>query len=394
MYNNGTFEYVSSFANNFDKIVNLQWEQIFTNADDTVETLYNVKGIAKEAVHICWGPATVKRLTNYGVPKKNIKLTGHISLDFIRKEFRGYYQSRERICDKYNIPHAKRIHLFVSSFSYVGMPKKTLESDLYQSIGIDPNEFVDVSIISQGIILEWFCSVLKDNTSDIIIYRPHPAEVDNVILKRMSKEHSNFFVISDESVKQWIVVSDRIYTWYSTSIAEVLSAGKDCVVLRPYEISHPMDMPLYEGAHTVKTIDEFVKVFQSHEKYESISRETLNYYYHVDEHESSYMKICTVMEQVIHGSEYSISLGMQKNEAISPFARVRILIKRIMLGMLGLLYRFSIGKLILRLMGQRIVEIAEVYNFNRSLYLKNKTTNREIKMIQKRIMSTLDRVQR
>jgi surface carbohydrate biosynthesis protein len=392
MYNDDVFNYIASFTNRLEKVVNLQWEQIYTNSVEQEESIYTVKGIAKKAIHICWGNHTVQRLISMGVPERNVELTGHIALDFLRKELVGYYMNRHEICKKFNLPENKKIHLFVSSFSFIGMPDKTLKSDLYQNLSYNPMDFKQISAVSQQLILEWFRSVLENNESDIIIYRPHPAEVGNVELVRMAKEYGNFYVISSESVKQWVLVVDMIYTWYSTSVAEVITAGKDCIVLRPHAIPYPMEIPIFNDATFITTLSEFRRIFKGEKQYSSVSKEQLADYYYSDPHEASYVKVCNALEKVINSSDYSIEQNNQVVNMPKPFdERFLIYFKFLVKRALGNICATSLGKWLLSLYSKRLVDFGLDYNFARELATKNQATQNEIEMIQLRIAEALEK---
>jgi len=390
MYNDDVYNYVASFASKMKKVVNLQWEQIFTNADDQKQSFRTIIGIAQQAVHICWGPYTVRKLVSMGVPQNNIELTGHIALDFLRPELIDYYSNRTEMCKKYSLPEKYKLHLFISSFSYVGMPEKTLRSEMYQSLSYDPLEFKRISVLSQEAIFQWFRSVLLDNLSDVIIYRPHPAEIGSAILLSMEKEFKNFFVISEESVKQWILIVDKVYTWYSTSVAEVLASGKDCVVLRPCEIPFSMDIPIYQKSKSITTYKEFKEVFLSNEKYVSLQKEILADYYYIDNNEPAYIKICDVLERVITRDEYIIhQLNPTINVPLSFNRQVVKYMKYLIVGILGLICKLSLGRWLLSRFGSKYLNIGLDYNFAYKLRKKNRTSRREIRKIQERIAITL-----
>ena len=63
----------------------------------------------------------------------------------------------------------------------------------------------------------------------------------------MAAKHSNFHLITNYSVKQWITVSDTLFSWMSTSIAEIYFANKSCFVVRPFPIEWEYDPVIYEN---------------------------------------------------------------------------------------------------------------------------------------------------
>ena len=397
MYNDDVFKYIASFSSRMEKVVNLQWEQIYTNSDEQNESIYTIKGIADVNSLFCntfYGVNryhTVQRLISMGVPEKNLELTGHIALDFLRKELISYYLNRHDLCLKYLLPEGKRLHLFISSFSFIGMPDKTLKSDLYQSLSYDPFDFKQISWVSQESILDWFRSVLEIFDSEIIVYRPHPAEVGNPELVKMTQKYKNFYVISSESVKQWILVVDRIYTWYSTSVAEIISAGKPCVVLRPHAIPYPMEIPIFNNAELVTTFSDFMKVFKDDEQFSSVSIKQLVDYYYSDPNEATYMKICNVLEKVYNDSNYSIESDSQVVNMPEPYiTRVIIYLKYLVKLALGNICETSFGKWILSLGSEKFVDIGLAVNLARELAKKNRSTQNEVEKIQQRIAELLE----
>lgn len=388
MYSDDTFRFISSFAKRIDKLVNLQWEQVYTNADEQSDTMYTIKGVAMLAVHICWGRHTVDRLRAMNIPEHNIALTGHVGLDFLREELSGYYQNRKGICDEFSIPNDKRMHLFISSFSYVGMPDSTLETDLYQSVANDPIEFRRVSEESQSMLLEWFRRIIRENENDIIIYRPHPAEVGNPQLTQMAQDCPSFYVIGEYSVKQWILIADSLYTWYSTSIAEVFAAGKKCAVLRPYHVPRGMDMPLYAGAVFVSCYDHFERVFLGLEESASVSVEVMNDFYYVDEYVPSYIKVCDKLQEVIENEEYCID---PISHSLPWIKRQYVKLHNYSIKVCGEICRKGLGERLIQRASQKRYESAMSYIFSKEMATKNHSTKKEIRTIQCRIAGLLDK---
>lgn len=246
LYNDSQIRFTSSFSRDFKTIVDLQWEQIHTNSDEAAsDSLYYTSGCARDMIHIAWGPFTVNKLVNLcGVPEQNVKMTGHIAMDFIRPRFRGYYMKRKELLQRYHISLNTRLLLFISSFSYVSLPDAILKSELYQSTGRPVQDFKKLSLLSQAVLFQWLKDTLPRHSECTFVYRPHPIEVDNMELQKMEQEIPNFRVIRDYSVKQWITVADKVYTWYSTSAADAYFCGKSFDILRPIELPHEMEIVL------------------------------------------------------------------------------------------------------------------------------------------------------
>lgn len=56
LYNNEVFDFIKQYVYQFEKIINLQWEQVICNKDENKRnSFYNITGFAKNAIHIAWG---------------------------------------------------------------------------------------------------------------------------------------------------------------------------------------------------------------------------------------------------------------------------------------------------------------------------------------------------
>lgn len=306
-YRTSVVNYMLEHVKCCDKIINMQWEQLISigQKDDPTSDYY-IQGKGKSVVHISWGPDNYKRLVeDSNIDKKFVKMLGHVGMDFLRPEFSKYYKSRKEICELYGIPKDKKICLFVSSFSYVNIPEHYV-----QYVGW---EFVDISNKSQHIILEWIVRVLRERDDIVFIYRPHPAEAKNETILRINEENENLFVISDMSIKQWLVISDVVYNWYSTSLMEIYSSGKSCYMLRPIEIPRRYEVEIFENGEFISEYDRF-KLSLDKGKSFPYSDEHMKKYYYTSKERPAYIDIIDTFEEVYKDDEYNLPEGF-----IEPF---------------------------------------------------------------------------
>ena len=300
--------YSSSHLVETKKIVNLRWEQVFNNFDDNnSDILAAIKPWGYDVVHLAWGERPYERLINeWHVPEQNVKLTGQISLDFLRGNLRNYYLDRTSLMAKYNIPKEKRVNLFISSLSLATMHAKVLDFS-----GADLSEQVEIEKKTQSVILEWFERILSENDNDVIVYRPHPEEKSSELLKALEKNQPGFYVIGEESIKQWVLASDRIYNWASTSIAEVYAAGKGCTMLRPVELPFDNEMSVFNNAKFVTTFEEFKKAFNEDKQSFDVDIEQIKKYYYIDDKKYSFELVADVIEEVYKSDKYPLKKPMQ-----------------------------------------------------------------------------------
>ncbi|MBR5524176.1 MAG: hypothetical protein IKU51_02780 [Clostridia bacterium] len=303
MYHDGIYEFVCSLLGKVPKVVNLQWEQIGTVGEkESGDSRYVLKGVAAQVMNICWGDETVARLTEKsGIDPMYLRKTGSITLDFCRPELRKYYLSREELFARYGLPTDKQVNLFISSFAYVNLPPEIVaESDTSNK-----NEFIHLSVESFHKVLDWFERMLADTTDSILLYRPHPAEAENPDLLAMCERHPDrFFVIREQSVKQWIATCDQVYTWYSTAAAEVRAFGVPLAILRPHPLPRHREVEVFEGASFLTDYDAFLRSVQEGVT-DGLCTEVFDRYYDREER-MSYLRVADAIEEVLSDNRYRI----------------------------------------------------------------------------------------
>lgn len=305
-YTSSSIKDYASYRIRFEKVINLQWEQMITNEQEKNSNSFrNLSGLAKEIVHISWGEKNQKRLTmKAGVAPKNVKVTGNITMDLLRPEFEGFYISREELCRKYELPADKKICLFIAGFKYVEAPEE-LKKIVIARFGEGRRRYLEVAEKEQLTILQWFQRLLEEHDDYVIVYRPHPGDV-YVRPQELAKKYYNFKVISELSIKQWIVASDLVYAWNSTSIFEAFFAGKNPMFLCPYPIPEDQDHPLLMKMNKITDYETFCKTIAGEPIEIGLTKDVVNPFYLVDEEKASYLKIVDAFEEVYQDPGYAL----------------------------------------------------------------------------------------
>lgn len=311
LYQNSNLRWnVYRFVGKMRKIVNLQCEQVLTQNDiDNGRAV--PKDYAAKAVHICWGEERKKQLQQRGVAHAFV--TGALQMDFLREPLKQYYASRKECFRKYHIPEDKQVILYISSFAYTGFKTdsrayKGLEEHFGSEI---MKTRYQIQKMAKTQTLQWFEKLLQENNEIFIIYRPHPAEMEDKNLKKLECKYNNFQVIFQESVKQWILVVDKIYTMYSTSIVEAFFANKLCLILRPIEVPEEVDCCIYQHANYITSYDEF-KASLNINRIDDfpIRPERLYDYYQGG---VAYICICDLLETVLKSNIYDMPANIPFN---------------------------------------------------------------------------------
>ncbi|MAI33830.1 MAG: hypothetical protein CMM07_19445 [Rhodopirellula sp.] len=243
-------------------ILNLQYEQVLS---DKWERLghHNPSGTAMNAVHICWGQTTFDRLRDFGVPSENLLTIGAPHLDLLSGVDEAYCAEQKRkLAKAFGIEKAQDWSLFLSSFTYADISEHRLRMN--ESVaGSDLEDFVEIHSKSRNEVLAWLEQALNKNPSSILIYRPHPDELNLDKVYELANKYNNFRVISFGSAKQWIMAADTILSWYSTTVVESHYLKKHYQILRPFDLPDYFDSVLLKRAKFLTSKDEFLEYLRS-----------------------------------------------------------------------------------------------------------------------------------
>lgn len=256
-------------------IIDLQYEQVLKKGSDG--GIHNPTGQAAFAHHIAWGELQAQRYLTHGIRPDLVHITGHITMDFIKPRFRSFFLAKEKLAKRYKLDESKEWVLFMSSFSYANRTESELK--MLETMSSTARSFAKLSQQSFDIIIPWLKQAANENPDKLFIYRPHPGEKDNPVLKALQVEIPNIYVINEFAVKQWIITCDRLYTWFSTSITEAYYAGKNCQILRPIPIDPAQEVSIMDGAKMLTSYEEFETSLKSNDEEFPITEEAMTYAY-------------------------------------------------------------------------------------------------------------------
>ena len=285
-----------------NKVVNLHWEQVLSEEQEN-SPFFNCGQSASYAMHTCWGTQARDRIVKYGVPIENTAITGPIQMDFLRDQFKGYYKDKDSLCEEFGLDKNKKLVLYISSFSTAYMTDQEVE-ELNNLAGVGFNQFKITSQKTMNTTLDWVDRFLDSDEGKNIefVYRRHPSEWNSPILEKMAAKHKNFHLISQYSVKQWITASDTIFTWMSTSIAEIYFAKKSCFVIRPYPVEWEYDPVVYKNCDYIDNYEDFAAAFGAESpKFPVDEALMLSHYDFTDT--PSYIRMADVLEKVLKEDE-------------------------------------------------------------------------------------------
>lgn len=313
-YRNRSIEWHARRYITFDKIIDLQWENIVFPMDERDDKAFkNYSGVAKDVVRVSWGEMNRKRMLEVvKMDPRKVKLTGHVGMDFLRDELKGYYLSKKEVLKDYHIPPDKKIFLFVSPYFsdhhteeyLVEMCKRFGEGWRYY--------YKDCMLPSKKIILDWMSRICEEREDVVFIYRPHPGEKSEQA-DEMVKKYSNFKVIGEKSVKQWILISDKVYTGNSSTFVEAFFGKKMCYLLFPIPVPKDYELAFLKDADKISEYDDFVKTTYDDDRPFPVSEELIDEVYTIDWNTPSYIKFADMAEEVIKDPYYSLTKEQLKS---------------------------------------------------------------------------------
>ena len=309
--------FIESFVRNFitfDKLVNLQWEQVFNKSlEADPDCLINIHGdLCRQAVQIAWGQENIKRHTTLAnIPKENIIKTGLMTMDFLNPKFDKLFKSRQEIQKEYNIDSKYEIAILIGVFARAFWTDEQLVK-LKEDTGLDLKSEAVTNRQRFDIEMDWIARALRENENLFFIYRPHPGdEYDRCpkdvqkLLDDMVAETGRFIVNQDYTVRQWLKVVDKVYTGYSTTMVDAFFAKKGCRLLSPAGVDMPDIARLFENATETNDYETFEASLHE-ETYDSpLNIDMIDAYYTVSD-ELCYPKVADACEKVFNTNSYLI----------------------------------------------------------------------------------------
>lgn len=318
-YHNKTLRWHVKDFIKFDKIIDLQWENIVYPKDENREGAYkNYTEIGKDVVRVSWGPQNQRRLLEAAhMDPRKVKVVGHMGMDFLREPLSRYYLSREELFHKHRIPDNKKVILFASPYYGDSLSQEYID-DMCMRFGENWVDYYKFMCDSQLIVLKWMEQICKANQDVYIIFRPHPGHPSQMA-QDLEQKLPNFRIIAEDSVKQWIVACDKIYTGNSSVVVEAFFARKMCQLLFPIPTTEGFELKLIADSRKLTTYEEFSESISAQEEEFPTPQKSIEEIYLIDWTEPNYIKFADMAEEVISNDYYKLTrkqLSSYKNYSI------------------------------------------------------------------------------
>ena len=291
----------------FDKVIDMQWENIVYPKDEEREGAFkNYKEIGKVVPHVSWGQQNVKRLLEAAhLDQKMVKLTGHVGMDFLREPLCRYYLSREELFQKYDLPIGSKAIFFASPYYGDSLSQEYID-DMCARFGENWTDYYKFMCDSQHIVLKWFEKICAENPDILVIFRPHPGH-PSLMAQKIAERCSNFRIIAGESVKQWIVTCDKVYTGNSSVIVEAFFARKMCQLLFPLPVTEGFELKLISGSRMLTDYEQLRQSILAKAEEFPTPQSNIEEIYLIDWNTPSYIKFADMAEEVLKDDSYKLT---------------------------------------------------------------------------------------
>lgn len=306
-YNNQTLEWQTKNFVRFDKVIDMQWENIVYPKDEHRENAYkNYIEIGKDVVRVSWGKQNAQRMLNVvKMDPKKLKVIGHVGMDFLRKPLANYYVSREELFRKYQIPMDKKVVLFASPY-YGDCLEESYIEDMCMRFTDSWRDYYEFMCRSQAEVLSWIEEILQEDQDICFVFRPHPGHPSKCAQK-LADKYTNFKIISKESVKQWIVTCDKVYTGNSSVVVEAFFARKMCQLVFPFPVTEGFELKLISDSVKITDFEGFKTSVYSQEEQFPTPEKSIEEIYIIDWNEPGYIKFANMAEEVLKSDYYTLN---------------------------------------------------------------------------------------
>jgi len=239
---------------------NLAWEELFYKAHEKVKAPSD-EFARKKVIHHAWGDFFKTYLMASGVPEDHVFVNGQPAYQLYLPPYSRYYRQRDWLAREYKLDTSKRWVFFPENYRWAFFNDKKLDQMALKGPEVSETramrDFCHNSLVE---VLRW-CQEAARHKDLEIIFRPRPAtmeqEIASLFAERIGTPAPNLHLIKGESVREWILASDKTISSYSTSLIEAAIAGKPIYMAEPFPIPQTLCCDWYQHVRRLRTAEEF-----------------------------------------------------------------------------------------------------------------------------------------
>ncbi len=243
-------------------IFNMAWEEIFYKGHINIKA---PKGefAFNRVMHHAWGSFFRDYLQDAGVKSSQIIVNGNPSLQLNRPPYNSIYESRKAIAEKFDLNISDKWILVPDNYVWAFADSGLLK--LKSRHGGSVEQMLSIKEYCRNClreVLRWF-SALAEEDGITVIYRPKPAvsldEFREFAETEVKGGTRRIRFIKDLDVKQWISVSDMVFSSFSTTLMDAAVAGKPVYMLEPLPVPEFFVSEWQETLDRVRSLSELTE---------------------------------------------------------------------------------------------------------------------------------------
>ncbi len=243
---------------------NLAWEQ-FLSRGTVKRKMPRDEFVLKYVIHHAWSDKWADSLKAIGVPEKNIFINGNPAYKLYESPYSGFFKVRADLAEQYSLDAGKKWIFFPENFGYAFTPDHQVRTDwLERGISLEEaNTMRRLARLTLEETMKWCASIARDHDVELIV-RPRPAipldDFKNAVQDIIGEVPARLHIIKEESIREWIMASNVVISFYSTSLIEASLAGKISRMLEPYPMPELLHVDWHQHVDRVTTGEQLRRV--------------------------------------------------------------------------------------------------------------------------------------
>ena len=239
---------------------NLAWEQVHYKAHLRMKAPGDVF-TRNKVTHHAWGEFYKNYLIKSDVPSEHIFVNGNPAYQLYKEPYNKYFKQRGQLAQENGIDPAKRWVFVPENYKWAFFSDEKLKRSAEK--GGNMEEHLKMRAFcreSLAQVLKW-CNETGKNDALEIIFRPRPAtnsqHMETFFRENVNGTSTHLHFTKADTVRDWIMASDVVFSSYSTSLIESAIAGKPIYMLEPIPIPESLYCDWYELVPRIHSIAEF-----------------------------------------------------------------------------------------------------------------------------------------
>jgi hypothetical protein len=214
-------------------------------------------------IYTAWGDFFAEYLREHAVPADKIRVIGNPALALYTLPYRRYYgQARSELAYLFGLELDRRWVFVPENYGWAFFKDNNVRDRIRR--GFDPEEafrYRDFALDSLKEAAIWWREAAQLEGIELIV-RPRPAiptvNFRDAVLGFAGEIPDHLHIIKHDTVREWTLASDLVFSSYSTTLLDASLADKPVYMLTPYPIPDFLYAEWYDRTAKVSSYDEFV----------------------------------------------------------------------------------------------------------------------------------------